>query len=61
MSATFDATTTAEYAAATTAAARSAVIVAALTGTISVKVFNGSNGDDGRAVGSGVRCYGDGG
>lgn len=43
MSATFDATTTAEYTAASTAAARSAVIVAALTGTISVKVFNGSN------------------
>ena len=43
MSATFDATTTGEYSAATTAAARSAVIVAALTGTISVKVFNGSN------------------
>ncbi len=40
MSATFDATTTAEYAAASTAAARSALIVAALTGTISVKVFN---------------------
>ena len=47
MSATFDATTTAEYAAATTAAARSAVIVAALTGTISVKVFNGSNVEKG--------------
>lgn len=43
MSATFDATTTSEYASATTAAARSALIVAALTGTISVKVFNGSN------------------
>lgn len=47
MSATFDATTTAEYAAATTAAARSAVIVAALTGTISVKVFDGSNVEKG--------------
>ena len=43
MSATFDATTTAAYAAANTAAERSALIVAALTGTISVKVFNGSN------------------
>jgi hypothetical protein len=43
MSATFDATTTAEYAAASTAAARSALIVAALTGTISVKVFDGTN------------------
>lgn len=47
MSATFDATTTAEYAAATTAADRSAVIVSALTGTISVKVFNGSNVEKG--------------
>lgn len=43
MSATFDATTTSEYSAASTASARSAVIVAALTGTVSVKVFNGSN------------------
>jgi hypothetical protein len=43
MSATFDATTTSEYSAATTAAARSALIVAALTGTISVKVFDGTN------------------
>ena len=47
MSATFDATTTAEYAAASTAAARSALIVAALTGTISVKVFDGSNVEKG--------------
>lgn len=43
MSATFDAATTAAYQAATTAAARAAAIVASLTGTISVKVFNGSN------------------
>ena len=47
MSATFDATTTAEYSAATTAASRSALIVAALTGTISVKVFDGSNVEKG--------------
>ena len=43
MSATFDATTTAAYEAATTAQARAQAIVASLTGTISVKVFNGSN------------------
>jgi hypothetical protein len=47
MSATFDATTTSEYATATTAAARSALIVAALTGTISVKVFDGSDVEKG--------------
>lgn len=47
MSATFDATTTSEYEAATTAAARSALIVAALTGTISVKVFDGSDVEKG--------------
>lgn len=40
MSATFDATTKAAYDAATTAPERSAIIVAALTGTISVKVFD---------------------
>lgn len=43
MSATFDATTKAAYDAATTAQARAEAIVASLTGTISVKVFNGSN------------------
>jgi hypothetical protein len=43
MSATFDATTTAAYDAATTAQSRAEAIVASLAGTISVKVFNGSN------------------
>lgn len=43
MSATFDATTKAAYDAATTAQARAEAIVASLSGTISVKVFNGSN------------------
>lgn len=47
MSATFDATTTSEYEAATTASARSALIVAALTGTVSVKVFDGSDVEKG--------------
>lgn len=43
MSATFDATTTAAYEAATTAQDRAAAIVASLTGTITVTVYNGSN------------------
>jgi hypothetical protein len=43
MSATFDTTTKAAYDAATTAQDRAEAIVASLTGTISVKVFNGSN------------------
>jgi hypothetical protein len=43
MSATFDTTTKAAYDAATTAQSRAEAIVASLTGTISVKVFNGSN------------------
>jgi hypothetical protein len=43
VSATFDATTTAAYEAATTAQSRAEAIVASLTGTISVTVYNGSN------------------
>lgn len=43
MSATFDATTTAAYEAATTAEDRAAAIVASLTGTISVKVYDGDD------------------
>lgn len=43
MSATFDSTTKAAYDAAITAQARAEAVVASLTGTISVKVFNGSN------------------
>jgi hypothetical protein len=43
MSATFDATTKAAYDAATTAADRATAIVAALTGTITVAVYNGAD------------------
>ena len=59
MSATFDATTKAAYDAATTAQSRAEAIVASLTGTISVKVFNGSNTE----MGSGTMAapVGDGG
>jgi hypothetical protein len=47
VSATFDATTKAAYDAATTAQARAAAIVASLTGTISVKVFDGDDAEMG--------------
>jgi hypothetical protein len=50
MSATFDATTTAAYEAATTAQSRAEAIVASLTGTITVTVYDG----DDAAMGTGT-------